>query len=602
MDFEAADDELGAPDPAGPGPGAARYPHRERDAGWVVAAVSGDPAAFGRLYDAWFDKAYDVALRIGRDREVAAEVTQDAFLSAWRNLGRLEDPGAFGGWLLRIARNGAYNRQRKEQRSQPVDDRGLAVIEAVGASPSSAPQGFGVEDRLSAASDPSRAMEDAELADLVWDAAEALGQRDAEVLDLQLRHGLSPAEIGEVIGLNRNAANQLVHRVRGRLDAAIRARVLWRGGAPVCADLQRLLQSAGVERFDAEAVKLSDTHAKTCETCAERRELRLKPAALFASVPVAAAPVFLKTQAASALEALGVPMQGSAYAGGGAAGAGAGAGEVAGADAGLGGSAGGAASGATVEGADVVPIDAARSAGRSWRVAALTAAAVVVVVALLFGISGRLGPGLSEEQVASSGPTGSAAPGTDPTSTTATPPSTAATGTSLPGGPTTTVSGPLPTVVTGDPGPTSPPTTVAATSPSTTAAPTTPSTTAPPTIPPKIAVAIDGQSSVTRTTAWSMLRGAPVLTWTAPDVPQGGRVEVRGAGPGKATPVTSVLSTSLTTDPAGGQRLCPGTAGTSSVCNAFNGVWDYTVEVFDGGGKSLGAASARLVVRIPVIG
>ena len=256
MDLSPASDDADAPDPTGPDAPAPRYPHRDRDAGWVVASLSGDPAAFGHLYDAWFDKVYDVALRINRDRDVAAEVAQDAFLSAWRNLGSLEDPGTFGGWLLRIARNGAYNRQRKEQRSQPVDDRGLAVIEAVGASPTSAPQGFGVEDRLSASSDPSRAMEDAELADLVWDAAAALGERDVEVLDLQLRHGLSPAEIGEVVGLNRNAANQLVHRVRKRLDAAIRARVLWRGGAPACPDLDRLLRSAGIAACRCRTAKI----------------------------------------------------------------------------------------------------------------------------------------------------------------------------------------------------------------------------------------------------------------------------------------------------------------------------------------------------------
>ena len=87
------------------------------DARLVEAARAGEPDAFGRLYDTWFDRVHDLAYRILWDAEAAADVAQDAFLSAWRNLERLEDPQAFGGWLLRIARNGALDRKRKEHRA-----------------------------------------------------------------------------------------------------------------------------------------------------------------------------------------------------------------------------------------------------------------------------------------------------------------------------------------------------------------------------------------------------------------------------------------------------------------------------------------------------
>ena len=212
-----------------------RYEHRARDAALVARVKSGDSAAFGTLYDAWFDRVFDLAFRILHDRELAADVAQETFLSAWKNVERLRDDNAFGGWLLRIARNASFSRAEREQRARAVDDQEMAVMEAVGAGASNAPDGFRLEDSLGAGADPVRSMEDAELQDLVWESARALGPRDAEVLDLQLRHGLSPAEVGEVMGMNRNAANQLVHRVRGRLDGAVRARVLWRGGRPKCA-------------------------------------------------------------------------------------------------------------------------------------------------------------------------------------------------------------------------------------------------------------------------------------------------------------------------------------------------------------------------------
>ena len=88
----------------------------------------------------------------------------------------------------------------------------------------------------------------------MWGAAEALGERDSEVLDLTLRQGMTPAEIADVIGTNRNAANQMVHRARTRLKDAVCARVLWRRGRPECGDLADALAAAGVDGFGADAV------------------------------------------------------------------------------------------------------------------------------------------------------------------------------------------------------------------------------------------------------------------------------------------------------------------------------------------------------------
>jgi len=286
---------------------------RRRDADWVRQCLAGDQQAFGQLYDAWFDRVFDLVNRVVRDRDVAAEVAQEAFFSAWRNLGTLEKPDAFGGWLLRIARNGAYNRNQKEQRSYAVDDQGLTVIESVGASPAGAPSGFGVEDRLGRAVTPGAAVEDAEIVSLVWEAAEALPERDLEVLDLQLRHGLTPAEIGDVMGMNRNAANQLVHRLKNRLENAIRARVLWRGGSPSCAVLAQRMRDLGIDRFSADAVRVTERHVPGCVECDERQRIGLEPAALFAAVPLFAVPLALKQTAAAALAASGVPMGGSAF-------------------------------------------------------------------------------------------------------------------------------------------------------------------------------------------------------------------------------------------------------------------------------------------------
>ncbi len=280
---------------------------RAEDERLVLALRAGDQDAFGRLFDRWYDRVHELARRITRDDGLAADVAQDAFLAAWQRLDRLEDPASFGGWLLRIARNRALDVVRAPAHSRTEADEDVSLVADEQA----------VASRAAAMTDPALVAGDREVQDLVWSAAATLGERDLTALDLSLRHGLEPAEIGEVLGINRNAANQLVHRMKGRLATAVGCRVLWRGGSPACADLAGALEADGLDDFDTAAVKVADRHAATCADCSRRRETRLDPAKLFAAVPVAIAPALLKAKAAAALDAAGVPMGGV---GGGSAG------------------------------------------------------------------------------------------------------------------------------------------------------------------------------------------------------------------------------------------------------------------------------------------
>jgi RNA polymerase sigma factor (sigma-70 family) len=284
-------------------------PVRAADAALVLAARAGDEDAFGRLFDRWFDPVHDIAWRILRNRDTAAEVAQDVFLIAWQGLGDLEQPGSFGGWVRRIARNRALNRLDRESRSRPDGDAAAAAL-----------------DRSAPDVDMTAALGEREQNELVWAAASALGERDASLLDLHLRHGMGASEIAAELGVTANNAHQLLHRLKGKLGSAIRAWVLWRAGSQACPGLERAVADAGLTTFGAEAVRVVDRHARSCTTCEERRQLRLAPEALFGAVPIAAAPPLVKAEAAAALADVGVPMSGSTVArGAGGDGAGAGA-------------------------------------------------------------------------------------------------------------------------------------------------------------------------------------------------------------------------------------------------------------------------------------
>jgi RNA polymerase sigma-70 factor, ECF subfamily len=83
----------------------------------VLDAQAGDAPAFARLYRSFGPMVHAIALVHVPAVEVD-DVVQEAFAAAWSRLGELREPSAFGGWLARIARHRAIDRQR---RRRPVE-------------------------------------------------------------------------------------------------------------------------------------------------------------------------------------------------------------------------------------------------------------------------------------------------------------------------------------------------------------------------------------------------------------------------------------------------------------------------------------------------
>jgi RNA polymerase sigma-70 factor (ECF subfamily) len=81
------------------------------DESLVVAARSGDRAAFACLYDRYARVVHGVLLTRVSPPD-ADDLVQDVFLKALRALGTLRDAGAVGPWLLAAARNRAASFQR----------------------------------------------------------------------------------------------------------------------------------------------------------------------------------------------------------------------------------------------------------------------------------------------------------------------------------------------------------------------------------------------------------------------------------------------------------------------------------------------------------
>jgi RNA polymerase sigma-70 factor (ECF subfamily) len=97
----------------------------------IRQAQRGDLDAFNSLVLTYQQTLFNTALRIVGDQEMAADATQDAFLSAFRSLNSFRG-GSFKAWLMRTVTNACYDELRRRKRRptsalEPDDDDGRAM-------------------------------------------------------------------------------------------------------------------------------------------------------------------------------------------------------------------------------------------------------------------------------------------------------------------------------------------------------------------------------------------------------------------------------------------------------------------------------------------
>lgn len=90
----------------------------------VQRVLAGDTAAFAVLVDRHKDLAFNIALKIVRNREDAEEIAQDAFIKAYQSLRSFKGDSRFSTWLYRIVYNAGISHTRKKQHSfTQIDER-----------------------------------------------------------------------------------------------------------------------------------------------------------------------------------------------------------------------------------------------------------------------------------------------------------------------------------------------------------------------------------------------------------------------------------------------------------------------------------------------
>jgi RNA polymerase sigma factor (sigma-70 family) len=230
-----------------------------RDSDLVASIVAGDPGGLAAAYDRYADPLYKYCRSVLGDPADAAGAVQDTFVIAASRLAELRDPGRLRAWLYAVAR-----------------DECLQILR----SPRPAPRITvppGMADTVIDITEG--AAERAELRALLTTAARGLNPAEREVLELQLRQGLEPAEVADVLGLSSSQVHSLASRARDQLEACLAVLLVGRAGRDDCRELNALLVGWDGQLTPA-LRRRAGRHIEHCATCTTRRVYELRPAVL----------------------------------------------------------------------------------------------------------------------------------------------------------------------------------------------------------------------------------------------------------------------------------------------------------------------------------
>lgn len=170
----------------------------------VEAVRAGDVERFAEIVSRHRDRVFRFVLRHVGDHATAEDLAQEAFLEAFRGIGRFAGRSRFSTWLLGIARNIALNHVNRSphRRFRFASDEALATVP-------------------SRREGPGAALERAEEVAALVRAVDSLPAEMREAVLLVLVEGLPYDEAAEAAGIPSGTMKSRVHRAREALRAAL---------------------------------------------------------------------------------------------------------------------------------------------------------------------------------------------------------------------------------------------------------------------------------------------------------------------------------------------------------------------------------------------
>jgi RNA polymerase sigma-70 factor (ECF subfamily) len=176
----------------------------------VMQAHAGNTAAFELLVRKYQHRVHALVRRYVRDDAEAQDVTQEAFIRAWRALPNFRGDSQFYTWLYRIAVNTAKNHLVSLGRRPPGDDIEMDDAEQRG------------DASLHDNATPEQELQRSEVEREVLAAVAALPAELRDALTLREVEGLSYDEIAERMGCPIGTVRSRIFRAREAVDARLR--------------------------------------------------------------------------------------------------------------------------------------------------------------------------------------------------------------------------------------------------------------------------------------------------------------------------------------------------------------------------------------------
>jgi RNA polymerase sigma-70 factor (ECF subfamily) len=171
-------------------------PDQERPNG--VPTVPAASIGFAGVVEAHWSAVFRFLLAMTGNHHDTEELTQETFLRALRRFDSFQPGTQMRPWLLRIAANACTDlwRQRKRVKWAPLADEPPAP-----------------------AVDPGHRLETIEEAQVLQAAVDELSETTRAVFHLRVQESMPFRQIGELLGLNEDAARWHMHQARSKLLA-----------------------------------------------------------------------------------------------------------------------------------------------------------------------------------------------------------------------------------------------------------------------------------------------------------------------------------------------------------------------------------------------
>jgi RNA polymerase sigma-70 factor (ECF subfamily) len=179
----------------------------------VDRARGGDPEAFRELVVRHQRRVYAVALGIVKDRDLAWDVSQDAFVRVHQHLSDFRDEASFATWIHRITARIAIDVLRKERPSRRSDVADVPEPVLQEAAPGVLATALGTN--------PQETVLRRELAGRLSEALGQLPDVHRTVLVLREMDGLSYEELAERLGIPRGTVMSRLFHARKKMQALL---------------------------------------------------------------------------------------------------------------------------------------------------------------------------------------------------------------------------------------------------------------------------------------------------------------------------------------------------------------------------------------------